>query len=180
MLIRHKPRFFSVRGEAFAGFHESHKGEINIMKLSQTEKRDIFRLFASGKTPQQIAEFFGDSAERNGAPQTSLQRKVDKLFEDYLSFPIAEKLHLTLMAECVSNRLHRLIDDIFDLKRVDARLDAADEKGLISLLDIKRKIKERMAKEHAADAGSRMKPEDEELVDEIHMACKRVFGSSSP
>jgi len=152
---------------------------MNIMKLSQTEKRDIFRLFASGETPRQIVEFFNDSAERNGTQETSLQRKIDKLFEMYLSLPIAEKLQVTLMAECVSNRLHRLIDDIFDLKRVDALLDEADEKSLISLLDIKRKIKERMAKEHAADADGHMKSDDETMQEEIDTAWERVFGGSS-
>jgi hypothetical protein len=150
------------------------------MKLSQTEKKDIFRLFASGKTPRQVAELFNDSVECNGTPETFPQQKLDKLYEDYLSLSLAEKLRLTLMVEFVSNRLHRLMDDMSDLKRVDALLDAADEKGLVSLLDIKRKIKERMAKEHAADADSHIKPEDEALQDEIHMACERVFGSSSP
>ncbi len=147
---------------------------MNIMKLSQTEKRDIFRLFASGKTPRQVAELFVDSAEFNGTPKTSLQQKMDKLYEDYLSLPIAEKLRLTLMVEFVSNRLHRLIDDIFDLSRIDTLLDEADKKSLVSLLDIKRKTKERMAKEQTVYPDSHTKPEDKALEDEI----EKLFGSS--
>lgn len=153
------------------------------MKSNQIQKRDIFQLFASGKTPRQVAGMLDGSGGRNGSSGADLQKKADKLYEEYLWLPMIEKLRITLMAESVSNRQHRLIDDIFDLKRIDALLDSIDdkteEKRLTSLLDIKRKIKERMAKDQAADVNDQPEQEDEASDDEIEEIYREIFGSSA-
>jgi CRISPR/Cas system CSM-associated protein Csm3 (group 7 of RAMP superfamily) len=77
----------------------------------------------------------------------------------------------------VSNRLHRLMDDISDLTRIDALLAEADKKDVVSLLDLKRKIKERMAKEHAPDSEGQPEPADEEVENEIDRYYEKIFGN---
>ena len=149
------------------------------MRIGQTEKRHIFRLFASGKNPIQVSQISEDPHQQDLDIHIDLSR-AERLYEEYLELPMGEKLRLTLAAEYVSNRSHRLLDDIRDLSRVDAVFDTADEKLLVSLLDIKRKIKERMAKEWDPQAETGSGLEDGVTDDEINEHYEIVFGRPPP
>jgi hypothetical protein len=139
------------------------------------EKKRIFRMFASGKTPEQVVAELGLSP---GGDDLMTLSRAETLYGKYITLPIGEKLKLTLMTECVSNRVHRLMDDICDLKHVDSRLSDTNEKGLVSLLDIKRKIKDRMAKEFAAESPGSPDSDDEDEIDaEIEKYYEKIFGS---
>jgi hypothetical protein len=72
-----------------------------------------------------------------------VQRARNQYLE-YLDLPLDKKLRITLLPEAVTNSAHRLADDILDIERINALLPTADAKTLISLLDMKRKIKERI------------------------------------
>lgn len=145
------------------------------MSISQTEKKRVFRLFAAGKTPEQVVEEFEKTPGRPAGSRLTTSR-AENLFEEYLALPIGEKLRLTLMTECVANRLHRLMDDISDLSRVDALLTGGDEKTIASLLDIKRKIKERMTKEFSTAAQEHPGPAEDEIDSEIDKYYEKIFG----
>lgn len=112
------------------------------------------------------------------APVSLSLKKAEQLYAEYLALPIGQKLELTLMPEHVADRTHRLIDDIADLTRLDALLSNADEKAAVALLDMKRKIKERMAKEQPATAQNQGPTQEE--IDEIDRAYRKLFGSDSP
>jgi hypothetical protein len=146
------------------------------MRMSQRNKKRAFRLFANGYDPESTVKLIADSHEPDGLPDIDLAL-VEKLFEEYVMLPVAEKLRLTLMTTSVSNRRHRLMDDIADLERIDNMLCNADEKMAISLLDLKRKIKERMAKESAseADQPESMKEGEDGEIEEI---CAKILGYS--
>jgi hypothetical protein len=135
----------------------------------------VFRLFAEGKTPEQVLEELEDAPGSPAAGGVS-QPQMEILFEEYIAMPIGEKLRLTLMTECVANRLHRLMDDISDLTRVDALLQGGAEKTITSLLDIKRKIKERMSKEFSPGAQERSGSASDEIDNEIDEYYERIFG----
>jgi hypothetical protein len=151
------------------------------------DKKHIFSLFAFGKTPDEVADILngpdgGSTDNRAGSTPDEAAAPIDildieKLFEEYLAMPISEKQRQTLLTEQVSNRVHRLMDDIADLERVDALLAKADGKEIVSLLDIKRKIKERMAKEDALPPernGSSVS--SQQNLNEVLAECyKRVF-----
>ena len=145
------------------------------MPINLTEKRRVFRLFAEGKTPEQVLEELEDAPGSPAAGGVS-RPQMEILFEEYIAMPIGEKLRLTLMTECVANRLHRLMDDISDLTRVDALLQGDVEKTITSLLDIKRKIKERMSKEFSPGAQERSGPANDEIDNEIDEYYERIFG----
>ena len=83
------------------------------------------------------------------------------------------------MADSASNRLHRLIGDIADLRRIDDLLDRADERMMISLLDLKSKIKERMAKECSlgADQTTAITDMDDNEFDRVY---EEVLGHPPP
>jgi len=91
------------------------------VSISQKEKKRVFRLFAEGKTPEQVVEESEKSSRLSPRSRITPSR-AERLLEEYIALPIGEKLRLTLMTECVADRLHRLMDDISDLKRVDALL----------------------------------------------------------
>ena len=136
------------------------------MSISKSKKLRIFRLFAAGKSPEQISETLNDPAEATGRNSIT-PSIVEKLFREYFSLPLNEQLRLTLMPERVANRRHRLADDLSDLGRIDALLGECDEKMLVSLLDLKRKIKERMAKEDQQSAESQEEPQHNETDQEL-------------
>ncbi|UCD57372.1 MAG: hypothetical protein JSV16_16460 [Candidatus Hydrogenedentota bacterium] len=146
------------------------------MKISQLERKRIFRLFARGLTPEQVIETLNNSMAQTIRKPIDTSR-AERLFEEYMELPIGEKLRLTLLAECVSNRPHRLMDDISDLRRIDALLGEADEKTLVSLLDLKRKIRERMAKEYTPGLESQPNPDDDEIENEIDRYYEKIFGN---
>jgi hypothetical protein len=123
--------------------------EGSVLRLNQRDKKQIFELFAQGFSAEDAAEILGTVSGYAGAPD-ALALKIRRLFEEYLMMPIWEKLSVTLMVDQVSSRQHRLMDDISDLKRIDTALDSANERMVVSLLDLKRKIRERMAREHSA------------------------------
>ncbi len=143
--------------------------------MRDSERKRLFRLFAQGKTPEQVVGLFGGSASDSAHSGVNL-RRAEVLLEEYLLLPMSKKLRATLMPECVSNRAHRLMDDIADLKLVDeALLKKGDEKRLASLLDTKRKIKERMAKEFAAEGNGTAAGEEnvpDSRLDEVHERVK--------
>ncbi|MBI5115771.1 hypothetical protein HZA56_04815 [Candidatus Poribacteria bacterium] len=170
------------------------------MRISQLQKRSILRLFAAGKSLEEVAEILnrsdahspdnqpGRKTEAAPAPARKPRARIsmsrlEKFFEEYLAMPISEKQRQTLLAEQVSDRMHRLLDDIADLKRVDdALLEKSEEKTLIPLLDIKRKIKERMAKEDMPRAGGNS-PSDssqEAIRGAINECCERVLNYGNP
>jgi hypothetical protein len=131
-------------------------------------------LFAQGNTAGQATELLNQAAGREARPRLSVAR-AERLLEEYLAQPIGEKLRLTLMADCVANRMHRLVDDISDLRRIDALIAGADEKTLVSLLDIKRKIKERMAKEYAPGTNDRGGCAGDEADEEIARYYEKIL-----
>jgi len=92
------------------------------LRINKQNKRKIFRLFARGCSPEHAAEIFAGSLDHSGNSDITAAQ-VERLFEDYLMLPVWEKLRLTLMADSASNRLHRLIDDSADLRRIDDLLD---------------------------------------------------------
>ena len=149
------------------------------MKIGQSKKKRIFRLFARGKTSEQVVEELGNSTDQPSKAPITMPR-AERLLEEYINLPIGEKLRLTLMAECVSNRLHRLMDDISDLRRVDDLLGGESEKTLVLLLDLKRQIKERMAKEFATGAEDKTEAVDEEIDDEIEKYYEKIFDNTAP
>jgi hypothetical protein len=145
--------------------------------MQKRERREIFRLFARGYAPEAVAEMLRDSRRGETQARPTVMR-VERLFQEYLLLSLGEKLQITLRAEHVSNRTHRLIDDISDLARIDTLLAKADTKMSIPLLDLKRKIKERMATEFPHEAE---RVEDaEEDADEIARLYERVFNCSRP
>jgi hypothetical protein len=77
---------------------------------------------------------------------------------------MGRKLRLTLLSEQVSNRARRLADE--------------SKKTMMSLLEMKRKIKERMAK----DSGSSDMPPGENdagIDDELTEYYQKIFGDST-
>lgn len=146
------------------------------MRIHQEDKRKIFRFFAQGLSPTQAAEYFSDLPEQDTGSSVS-NMGFEKLFEEYLILPIREKLRMTHVVDFVSNRLHRLMDDIADLEPIDILLQKADEKTAISMLDLKRKIKERMAREDKMEV-DQPGPFDEDRASEIERAHQDIIGSS--
>ncbi|RJP64275.1 MAG: hypothetical protein C4532_19455 [Candidatus Abyssobacteria bacterium SURF_17] len=145
--------------------------------MGDADRKRVFRLFAMGMTPEQVVETLQSSPPASGEVRIS---KAEELLQTYLALPIGEKLQLTLLPEWVSNRTHRLIDDIADLKRVDALLATTDDKKLVSLLDIKRRIKERMAKECSTGDGSEPHITDSDIENEINRIHEKVCGTPPP
>lgn len=147
--------------------------------MEKSAKKRVFRLFARGNTPEQVVESLNDPAAVTDE-EGMMPLMVERLFHEYLSLSLGEKLRLTLMTECVADRLHRLMDDLSDLQRVDALLGEADEKALVSLLDVKRKIKERMAKEYAQDSETRRESGEDATDHEIDEYYEKIFAGSPP
>jgi len=82
-----------------------------------------------------------------------------------------------LLHQLIINRAHRLADDIKDINRIDALLADADVKTLIALLDLKRKLKERMMKDSASSSATSPTNDDAEIDDELLAECyERVMG----
>lgn len=135
------------------------KGE--DVSISQIAKKRAFRLFAAGNTPESVVEEF-EKLRRPGKRALMTHACAEKLYEEYLALPMGEKLRLTLMTENVANRLHRLMDDISDISLVDGLLTESDKKALALLLDIKRKIKERMSGEFISGGKPISNPKDGE------------------
>ena len=144
-----------------------------FLKTNARDRKRIFRLFARGFLPEHVAELFAGSPERGGNSHITLAQ-VERLFEDYLMLPVWEKLRLTLIPESALHGLNRLIDDICDLKRLDDALDRTDHGMMVSLLDLKRKIKERMVKECSlgVDQSSGLTDMND---DEFDRLCEEIF-----
>ena len=121
------------------------------MSLNQRDKKQILKLSAKGCSPEDEVEICSNASGCAGGSNI-IALRVGRLFEVYLVMPMWEKLLATFMVDCVSDRRHRLMDDTSNLRRVDDLLDRADESMGIPLLDLKRRIKERMAKEYNTDA----------------------------
>jgi hypothetical protein len=165
-------------GEVFHFSSETGKGGGSV-RMEKSAKKRIFRLFARGNTPEQVVESLNDPAAVTGEGGAT-PPMVERLFHEYLSLSLGEKLRLTLMTECVADRLHRLMDDLSDLQSVDALLSEADEKALVSLLDVKRKIKERMAKESAQGSETRRESGEDATDHEIDEYYEKIFAGSPP
>lgn len=137
-----------------------------MQKLNPSLAKEMFIMFARGDSCDRVAE----------TTQLS-HRRVKKRYRQYLALPLGKKLRATLLPESVANRMHRLIDDIIDIERIDALLPSADEKALVSLLDIKRKIKERMMKD--VPTPETLSGEgDPEINDEIAQYYNHIFGDT--
>lgn len=141
-------------------------------------EKTIFRLFAQGKGPEEAANILNERAEREEkAPVT--MKQVENKFELYAAMPIGKKLNLTGMTAHVTDRLHRLMDDVADMEFVELRLADAERKQIIELLDIKRKIKDRMAKDTAPNSDSPI-TDDEDTDIELAKYCKKIVGCPLP
>jgi len=140
-----------------------------MQKLNRTMKEEMCRRFAHGESVERVAEEM-----QIEAPQ------VKHVFLQYLALPIGEKLAMTMLPELVTNRVHRLADDIRDIQRIDALVPEADIKTLVALLDMKRKIKERMLKD-SASSGQPTPIGDDAEMDEVLAECyERVMGAPMP
>jgi hypothetical protein len=137
------------------------------MRLSQFERKTVCRMFARGENCDRVAE----------AMDISLKR-AEKQYLLYLDLPLSEKLSMTLLPELVTNRVHRLADDIKDIERIDALLSAADEKTLVSLLDMKRKIKERMMKDWTFSSDASPNSADSDIEEEIAECYEKIMGGA--
>ena len=96
---------------------------------------------------------------------------VERLHAEYLALPRIEKLELILEAEPFTERTYRVLDDIADIKRLDTLSDNADKGTLVSLLDMKRKIKQRMAKEQPSARASTEEEFDPEIAEYYEKVC---------
>jgi hypothetical protein len=137
------------------------------MRLNQSKKQTIYRMFARGENCERVAE----------AMNLSLHHMKNRYLQ-YLGLPLEKKMRLTLLPESVTNRAHRLADDIKDIERIDALLPSADQKTLVSLLDIKRKIKERMMKDSLLTPDAPPGDADDALDNEIDECYKKIFGDT--
>ena len=149
-----------------------------MRRLSPSKRKTIYRMFARGDNAEQVAATKGITSQH-----------AESLYLAYLNLPFADKLRLGQPTDSAAVSSNRLADDIKDLERIDLVIQTADKKELASLLDIKRKIKERMMKEllsepaaSSARASNEAEPgagdPDEKLL--IAEAWKRVFGSLDP
>jgi hypothetical protein len=138
-----------------------------MRRLNKSKKETIYTMFAQGDSFERVAE----------NTQISLQR-VKNQYLRYLDLSLGEKLRMTLLLESVINRAHRLADDIKDIERIDSLLNAADEKTLLSLLDIKRKIKDRMMKDSVSEPDGVPRKDDSGLEDEINEYYRKIFGET--
>jgi hypothetical protein len=135
-------------------------------------------LFARGWSPEQVAEVFAELPDGRGESGITTTH-IERHFEDYLMLSVWEKLCLAPVANSASSQLHRLIDDISDLRRIDERLDRTDDSTMVSLLDLKRKIKERMMKE--CSLGARQSTAVMDVSDdEFYRIYEEVFGHPPP
>lgn len=146
------------------------------MRINRNDKKRIFRLFARGFSPEQAAGIFSDLSEQDGCFCPDIGA-CERLFEAYLLLPMGEKLRMTHMAGLVSNRLHRLMDDIADLQRLDILCENADRKTAVSLIDLKRKIKERMARDDKIEV-DQAESYGEDIEREIERAYRDICGGS--
>jgi hypothetical protein len=145
---------------------ESSTGVV-MRRLNKSKKETIYTMFAQGDSFERVAE----------NTQISLQR-VKNQYLRYLDLSLGEKLRMTLLLESIINRVHRLADDIKDIERIDSLLNAADEKTLLSLLDIKRKIKDRMMKDSSSLPDAAPGAADGGLEDEINEYYRKIFGET--
>jgi hypothetical protein len=116
-----------------------------MQKMTREVKENMCRMFVRGECIERVADEM----------QLDLQQ-VKHEYLQYIDLPLADKLTMTMLPEILTNRMHRLIDDVNDIKRIDTLLAAADEKTLVSLLDMKRKIKDRMRRDSASSEEARM------------------------
>jgi hypothetical protein len=135
-------------------------------KLPKSTKHSIYRMFARGEDLEQVA----------AAMEISL-RRIEKQYLHYIGLPLGEKLRLTLLPESVTNRLHRLADDVRDIDLIDAMLPTPDGKKLASLLDIKRKIKERMMKDSLSAPDPAPTDSDIATDEEIFECYNKIFAN---
>jgi hypothetical protein len=138
-------------------------------RLTKSKKKTIYRMFARGETDEAIAAQMGITRQH-----------VEFLYTLYLELPLPQKLRLAQSTEAATSRSHRLADDIRDIEHIDALLGKVDEKTFISLLDIKRKIKERMMKDAADNAGNSTSDISPELQEEIDQYYREIVGEEPP
>jgi hypothetical protein len=137
-----------------------------MQKMTRATKEEMYRRFAYGESIERVAE--------------EMQMEVQQVKYGYLHYfalPLSEKFNVTQLPELLTNRLHRLADDITDMRRIDALLSSADEKTLVSLLDMKRKIKERMMKELISSRDAAPNNTDAELDEQIAECYEKIMGA---
>jgi len=134
--------------------------------LRTAEKDRLFELIASGEAVRRIAEIMEISV-----------RQVKWWYCKYLDMTPADRLRTVMRPDLVTNRMHRLMDDLKDIEQLDNAANvAADEKALAALLDMKKKIKERMAKDVAENAGAPTGAISPELQKEIDKYYREIMG----
>ena len=134
------------------------------MRLKKSQLQNIFRMFARGESCEDVAATMNISL-----------RSAERHRMRYHDLSLAKKLRMTMLPECVTDRIHRLADDIKDIERIDALLPNVEEKTLASLLDIKRKIKDRMMKDIVSSTGPSHDDADPELDAEIMECYQKIL-----
>ncbi len=147
--------------------------------MKPADKKRIFRLFATSEGRETLLDLIEGGSGNGEAPAISRER-AERLYSEYIELSLSEKLRQTLLPERVSDRWHRLVDDICDLKRIDMLLDQVDEKGVVSLLDMKRKIKERMAKEFAEGSQDESRQAGEGVKEDISDVAGKILPTEAP
>jgi len=138
--------------------------------MNESEKQRLFSLFARGMEPERAVEELGK--EDAGGNGISIRvEQVERLHAEYVALSRIEKLELILEAEPLSERIYRVLDDIADIKRLDTLADNADKGTLFSLLDMKRKIKQRMAKEQPRTRDAQEEKFDPEIAEYYRKIC---------
>jgi hypothetical protein len=138
-----------------------------MQKMTREVKENMCRMFVRGECIERVADEM----------QLDLQQ-VKHEYLQYIDLPLADKLTMTMLPEILTNRMHRLIDDVNDIKRIDTLLAAADEKTLVSLLDMKRKIKERMMKDWTFSSDASPNSADSDIEEEIAECYEKIMGGA--
>jgi hypothetical protein len=148
--------------------NKKRRGSMSESKAA--EKNGVFELIASGETVQSIAERM----------EISLQT-VKRWCCRYFDMAPADRLRAIMRPDLVGNRMHRLMDDLKDIERIDAAVKCTtDEKTLAALLDVKRKIRERMMKDTADIPEGSTNGISPELQKEIDQYYREIVGEEPP
>jgi len=141
------------------------KLEKNMNRLTSTQRKTIYTMFANGDSVEHVAETMNISIKR-----------AQGEYLRYLQMPLEKKLRMTVLPMAVASLVHRLADDFKDMRRLDLLLQSADAKSSVALLEMKRKIKARMAREFPAPEGVASLPADAALKDEVAGVYAKLFG----
>jgi hypothetical protein len=117
----------------------------------------------------------GESYEAVAAQMNISLQRARNHYLLYLDTPLDKRMRISLLPQAVAGKDHRLADDIEDIERINALLRKADEKNVAPLLEVKRKIKERMMKELIPTADTPSDGDDARADELVMEAYRRVF-----